>query len=109
MVIFETPVFTRRIRELLEDDEYAALQYALMLDPELGDRIPGTGGMRKVRWSAEGRGKRGGIRVIYYHWSQAGRLYMLYAYAKNQQGDLTPEQKRVLKRLIEEEVPDEQA
>ncbi|HVA56194.1 MAG TPA: type II toxin-antitoxin system RelE/ParE family toxin [Gammaproteobacteria bacterium] len=107
MVIFETPVFTRRIQALLEDDEYAALQYALTLDPALGDKIPGTGGLRKVRWAAEGRGKRGGIRVIYYHWSRAGQLYMLYVYAKNEQQDLTPEQKKLLKRLIEQEVPDE--
>ena len=92
---------------LLDDDEYAVLQYALTLDPQLGDRIPGAGGIRKVRWSAEGRGKRGGIRVIYYHWSQTGRLYMLYAYAKNEQSDLTPEQKRVLKRLITEEASHE--
>ncbi|HVA55206.1 MAG TPA: type II toxin-antitoxin system RelE/ParE family toxin [Gammaproteobacteria bacterium] len=109
MVIFETPVFTRRIQDLLEDDEYAALQYALTLAPSLGDKIPGTGGLRKVRWAAEGRGKRGGIRVIYYHWSQAGQLYMLYAYAKNEQHDLTPEQKRSLKRLVDQEVPDEKA
>jgi len=107
MVIFETPVFTRRIQALLEDEEYAALQYALTLDPALGDKIPGTGGLRKVRWAAEGRGKRGGIRVIYYHWSRAGQLYMLYVYAKNEQPDLTPEQKKLLKRLIEQEVPDE--
>ncbi|MGH8396968.1 MAG: type II toxin-antitoxin system RelE/ParE family toxin [Gammaproteobacteria bacterium] len=107
MVIFETPVFTRKIQALLEDDEYAALQYALTLDPELGDKIPGSRGLRKVRWAAAGRGKLGGIRVIYYHWSREGRLYMLYVYAKNEQQDLTPEQTKVLKRLIEQEVPHE--
>lgn len=67
MVIFETPAYTRRIQALLEDDEYAALQYPLTLAPTLGDKMPGTGGLRMVRWAAEGRGKRGGIRMIHYH------------------------------------------
>jgi len=66
MVIIETSVFTRRITELLSDDEYRELQATLVERPKAGPVIPGSGGIRKLRWSASGRGKRGGARVIYY-------------------------------------------
>jgi hypothetical protein len=103
MVILETPVFTKQITELLDDESYAKLQYQLRLNPEIGDLIPGTGGLRKVRWKAEGRGKRGGIRVIYYWHGLDDVTYMLLAYAKNQQENLTDAQKRILKQLVSEE------
>ena len=101
MIIVETSVFTRQIIELLDDDSYADFQQQIRLNPELGDLIPKTGGLRKVRWKAEGRGKRGGIRVIYYWYAEDGLAYMLLAYAKNQQEDLTEKQKRTLKQLVE--------
>ena len=79
------------------------LQIALMLRPEQGDLIRGSGGLRKVRWALPGSGKRGGLRIIYY-WSAGDRaFYMLYAYAKNEQGDLTATQARTLGRLVREE------
>ncbi|VAW69285.1 mRNA interferase YafQ [hydrothermal vent metagenome] len=103
MVILETPVFTRQITALISDDSYAELQQAIRLEPESGNIISGSGGLRKIRWKAEGRGKRGGIRVIYYWYVPGEQIYMLLAYAKNQQTDLSPEQKQVLKQLVEEE------
>ena len=66
MVIVETPIFTRLIKELMGDDEYRRLQEALIQRPDMGSIIQGSGGLRKVRWNLEGRGKRGGVRVIYY-------------------------------------------
>jgi hypothetical protein len=86
----ETPIFTRVLTRLIGDDEYRNLQVALMLRPEQGPVIPGTGGLRKVRWARPGAGTRGGLRIIYY-WAPVERaFYMLYVYAKNEQGDLTP-------------------
>ncbi len=69
LVFFETPVFTRLFSDYLTDESYSKLQRALMDNPELGDVMPGTGGFRKVRWgdSRRGKGKRGGLRVIYYY------------------------------------------
>jgi len=66
MVSIETPIFTRRTQSILEDDEYRLLQAQLIQKPDAGKIIPGSGGLRKLRWSASGHGKRGGIRVIYY-------------------------------------------
>lgn len=66
MVIIELPAFTRRVTELLSDDEYAELQSILVRRPGAGAVIKGSGGLRKVRWSIQGRGQRGGVRVIYY-------------------------------------------
>lgn len=103
MRFIETPVFTASLRRLLPDEQYRALQLALVLRPEQGAVIPGSGGLRKLRWSAEGRGKRGGLRVIYYLVTAADLCYMLYMYAKNEQGDLTPRQVRTLARLVREE------
>lgn len=77
---------------------------ALVLRPELGGLIPGTGGLRKVRWSegSRGIGKRGGIRVIYYWYRSESLIYLLLAYSKKEQDDLTAEQKRILRRLVAE-------
>jgi hypothetical protein len=99
----ETPIFTRVITRLLDDDEYRSLQIALMLRPEQGPIVRGAGGLRKVRWAKAGAGKRGGLRVIYYWAPKETAIYMLYAYAKNEQGDLTPAQARALGQLVREE------
>ncbi|MGH7536001.1 MAG: hypothetical protein ACREMG_10470, partial [Gemmatimonadales bacterium] len=99
----ETPVFTRAIRQLLTDDEYRALQVALVFRPEQGPVIRGSAGLRKVRWGAGRLGKRGGARIIYY-WDKAkGTFYMLFVYVKSKQEDLTPEQLQMLSRLVREE------
>jgi len=99
----ETPLFTRRIRELISDNEYRILQLVLGLRPEQGVVIPGTGGIRKIRWSQMGRGKRGGIRIIYYWHRPTNRNYMLLAYPKSEQDDLTADQLRILSLLVKKE------
>lgn len=101
MVIVETSVFTRRTKELMKDDEYKALQEALINRPEMGDLIQGTSGLRKVRWKLEGRGKSGGIRTIYYWKKSDDQIYMLYVYPKNEQENITAEQKKLLKQIVE--------
>lgn len=103
MRFVETPVFTAAIRALLPDEEFRALQLALVLRPEQGAVIPGSGGLRKVRWAGSGRGKRGGLRVIYYWHPAEETVFLLVAFAKNVRTDLTPAQVKVLRRLVEEE------
>ncbi len=100
-VFLETSVFTRRVTELLSDDEYAELQQALAANPNAGDVILGSGGLRKMRWAIQGRGKRGGARVIYYYLISRDQFYMLLIYGKNEQDDLSPEQLRLLKKAVE--------
>jgi len=104
MIVVETPVFTRQICELLPDDEYRRLQLALVLRPEQGALVPGGQGLRKLRWGQPGRGKRGGLRVLYY-WDKDGEtVYLLFAFQKRRQADLTPDQAKALGRLIREEL-----
>ncbi|SRR6266498_882616 len=103
MRFVETPTFTRVIDRMLDDDEYRSLQIALMLRPEQGPVIRGGSGLRKIRWARPGGGKSGGLRVIYYWAAAEGAFFMLYAYAKNEQGDLTAAQTRALAQLIREE------
>jgi len=103
MLVVETPVFTRRVLKLLTDDDYRLLEHELVARPDVGNIIRGSGGLRKVRWAATGRGKRGGVRVIYYWAVDREIILMLLIYGKNEQDDLTAEQLRVLKGLVEEE------
>ena len=105
MVIVETSVFTRQVLSLLSDDEYRKLQVVLANRPNAGSIIRNSGGLRKIRWSIAGRGKRGGVRVIYYWAVKHERLLMLFMYPKNVQDDLTPDQLKVLRKLIEAEYP----
>ena len=79
----ETKLFTRLVQEYLSDEAYSALQQALLADPEAGAVIPGSGGVRKLRWGVAGRGKRGGIRVIYFLRARQGQVWMLTLYPKN--------------------------
>jgi mRNA-degrading endonuclease RelE of RelBE toxin-antitoxin system len=102
MVFIETPIFTKLVKELLSDEEYRSLQEALLLRPEAGDVIPGGGGLRKIRWRMSGKGKRGGIRVIYYWDTPDDIIYMLTVYKKNAQENLTANQLKVLRQLVEE-------
>jgi len=105
MVIKETSIFTKRVQKLLARESYRLLQLRLVAEPDAGDLIRGTGGLRKVRWEGAGRGKRGGVRVIYYWAQKQDVLLKLLIYGKSQQDDLTSEQKAVLKKLIQEEYP----
>ena len=101
MVFIETSIFTKRIKELMSDDEYRELQESLIYRPQMGDIVQGTGGLRKVRWTQDGQGKRGGVRVIYYWMTKQEHLYMVYVYPKSKQDDLTSEQKKNLKLIVE--------
>lgn len=103
MRFLETPIFTRSIQELLGEEEYRHLQVALLLRPGQGVLIAGSGGLRKLRWRAAGRGKRGGARIIYYWHPGDAAFYLLFAYAKGIRDDLTPAQIRALRRLVKEE------
>lgn len=107
MVIIETTFFTKKIAALLNDEDYRALQNALVEKPNLGDIIQGSGGIRKIRWGASGRGKSGGGRIIYYWATAHNQLFMLTAYAKNEQSDLTKEQLAILKSLVISEFKNE--
>jgi hypothetical protein len=105
VIIVETKAFTARIVDLFSDDDYRALQLELVERPSMGDVIPGTGGIRKLRWAASGRGKRGGARIIYFWHAASERIVMLFAYAKNEADDLTAAQRQALRKIIEAEYP----
>jgi len=85
----------------MDDDHYRELQEMLIGNPDAGDVIPGSGRLRKLRWRLAGRGKRGGVRVIYYRVMTAGQIYMLYVYAKNVTDDLSREQLKALREIVE--------
>ena len=106
MVIKETYYFTEIIQTLMPDELYAEFQCAIAERPDIGDIIPGTGGLRKVRWKLAGSGKRGGIRIIYYWITETDEIYMLFAYAKASSENLTKEQEKLLSKIVQEELKD---
>jgi hypothetical protein len=106
MEFIETPIFTRLILELLTDDEYRTLQFSLWERPDQGNLIKGGGGMRKIRVASHGKGKSGGVRVIYYWITAQDQIYMLLAYPKNKKDDLTTEELTMLNALVRKELGD---
>lgn len=106
LVFLETPLFTRLLGDYLTDGSYRELQRALMENPELGDVLPGTGGFRKVRWenARRGKGKRGGLRVIYYYLTADRQIWFFMLYDKDEAVDLTAEEKKILKKAIQAEL-----
>ena len=104
MLIVETPIFTKRVLEALTDDEYRELQLYLAQYPHAGDVIPGSHGLRKLRWKASGKGKRGGARVIYYWVKQREALLMLFIFKKNERSDLSRDQLKILKTIAAKEL-----
>ncbi|MBZ5667801.1 MAG: toxin [Acidobacteriia bacterium] len=106
MEFIEAPAFTRRLSGYLNDDDYRELQARLGANPELGNLMPGTGGFRKMRWADVRRGKsrRGGLRIIYYHFPSDHQIWLMTLYDKNEAADLTTEQKKALKASIEKEL-----
>jgi len=100
MTVVETPFFLRKASALLTEEERSDLVVFLGSNPEAGDLIPETGGVRKVRWSAQGRGKRGGVRVIYYFHSETLPLFLLTVYSKNQKANLTKAERNEFKKLV---------
>jgi mRNA-degrading endonuclease RelE of RelBE toxin-antitoxin system len=99
MVFIETTIFTKLIGNYLTADEYLGLQKYLLQYPDKGDVIPGTGGVRKLRWSITGKGKRGGIRVIYYWKRRDNEIWMLTVYGK---GETSRIPNRIITKIAEE-------
>ncbi len=102
----EAPAFTRHISEYLTDDAYRILQTELTSSPELGDVMPGTGGFRKLRWAdvRRGKGRRGGLRIIYYYFLSNHQIWLMTLYGKNEAVDLSPTEKKALKAAIDAEL-----
>ena len=105
MEFIEAPLFTQLVADYLGDDDYRELQRQLAQDPQAGEVIPGTGGFRKLRWrdTRRGKGKRGGLRVIYYYFATDGQIWLITIYGKDEVQDLSPVEKRALKAAIEAE------
>ncbi|MDB5395266.1 MAG: addiction module toxin RelE [Rhodospirillales bacterium] len=95
----ETVLFLRQADDVWSDDERAAFVDFIARNPEAGDVIPDTGGVRKVRWGRQGSGKRGGVRVIYFFQHVDAPLYLLMVYAKARSENLSPDEKRALQEL----------
>jgi hypothetical protein len=97
--VVETPEFPAATRKLMSDDERALLVDYLAYNPMAGELIPGTGGVRKLRWALEGRGKRGGARVVYFHHDAGMPIFALTAYAKNERADLSQQDRNDFRQL----------
>jgi mRNA-degrading endonuclease RelE of RelBE toxin-antitoxin system len=98
----ETPLFRRMSERFLDDDEYGKLQHELNEHPESGAVVPGSGGVRKMRWATEGRGKRGGLRVIYYLRRKRDEIWMLTVYGKNVRENIPAHVLKQMKEAIED-------
>jgi len=111
MELIEAPAFTRYLNDYLDDDEYRALQTDLIGRPDCGEVMPGTGGFRKMRWAdaRRGKGRRGGLRVIYYYFEEDQQIWLMTIYGKNEAADLSPAEKKALKAAIEKETADRAA
>jgi hypothetical protein len=111
MEFIEAPAFTRYVAQYLDDDAYRQLQNQLANNPELGDMIPGTGGFRKLRWadSRRGKGRRGGLRIIYYYFLADRQIWLMTIYDKDEASDLSPSMKKALKGALETELRARQA
>ena len=106
MEFIEAPAFTRHVGDYLDDDDYRALQTLLTENPAAGDVMPGTGGFRKLRWAdpRRGKGRRGGLRVIYYYFLSDSQILLVTIYDKDEAADLTPAEKKALKNAIAAEL-----
>jgi hypothetical protein len=106
MEFIEAPAFTRHLADYLIDDDYRELQARLGASPELGDLMPGTGGFRKLRWAdaRRGKGRRGGLRIIYYHFKSERQIWLMTLYDKDEASELTAKEKKALRASIENEL-----
>jgi len=104
MEFIETSIFTRQISELLTDAEYKQLQQELLFNPLLGALIKHSGGLRKLRWKTRSKGKRGGVRIIYYYITEDEKIFMLFAYPKSSKDDLNSKELKMLKAIVEGEL-----
>lgn len=106
MEFIEAPAFTRYAPEYLDDASFSALQQRLLANPDSGDVMPGTGGFRKMRWAdpGRGRGRRGGLRVIYFYFASEQQIWLMTLYGKNEAADLTSKEKKALKAALDAEL-----
>lgn len=102
MIFIETPAFERHRENYFSDEHYQLLQAWLMANPEAGARIRGSGGVRKLRWGSEGRGKRGGTRIIYFYRPAKFRIYFLTLYRKAEVSDLSRGQIKLIRGLVKQ-------
>ncbi|OHB72560.1 MAG: transcriptional regulator [Planctomycetes bacterium RBG_16_43_13] len=101
MEFIEAPIFTRLVYDYMDDIEYSAFQIGLASKPDAGDVIPGSGGVRKIRWSGKGKGKRGGLRIIYYWRNKQNEIWLLTVYAKNEAENIPISILREIRKEIE--------
>jgi len=106
MEFIESPAFTRHLSDYLSDEGYRALQNELAGNPQAGDLMPGTGGFRKVRWAdpRRGKGRRGGLRIVYYYFPLDREIWLLTLFDKDEASDLLPKEKKALKAAIDAEL-----
>jgi hypothetical protein len=106
MEFIESPAFTRHLPKYPSDEGYRALQNELASNPQAGDLMPGTGGFRKVRWAdpRRGKGRRGGLRIVYYHFARDHEVWLMTLFDKDEASDLSPREKKALKAAIEAEL-----
>jgi len=102
MIFIESKIFEKLRQDYFDDESYRMFQNFLLVQPYAGDTIAGTGGLKKIRWSSIGRGKRGGVRTIYLYLSDKEHIHLLTVYAKNEMTDLTNSDKKRLKNIVEE-------
>ncbi|MCC2666853.1 MAG: hypothetical protein K0R24_1889 [Gammaproteobacteria bacterium] len=102
MIFIETLLFTKQLPDYLEDEDYRELQEFLIEQPDAGDLIQGTGGLRKLRWTLDNKGKRSGIRIIYYWQVSKNQIYFFTLYAKNEMSNLSAKEKKALKLMLED-------
>lgn len=102
MVFVELTPFVAFRAEHWTDEDLRALRSYLLVSPDAGDLLRGGSGLRKLRWSAQGRGKRGGARVVYYWHVPGERIYLIYGYVKSEREDLTPQQIKALAELMKD-------
>lgn len=105
-LFIELPAFARFRADYLDDDGFRGLQRSMLMNPEAGDVIEGTGGLRKLRYGdpRRGKGKRGGLRVIYYWWDGGGQFWLFTLYDKDEMENLSADEKKALKRMLKAEL-----
>lgn len=105
-LFIELPAFQKHRNDYLDDDLFRSFQLELLKNPEAGDLVEGTGGLRKVRFSDQrrGKGKRSGLRVIYYWWSGFDQFWLFTVYGKNEQDDLSPSEKKLFRQTLDREI-----
>lgn len=107
LTFVETPVFTKRLKELMDDEIYLKFQQLLLANPTAGAIVSGGGGVRKIRYALKDKGKSGGVRVIYYYQDDKGKIWLLLIYPKSEKDNITKEQLAILKTYVKKELNDE--